>query len=501
MRKLWQQTEEAVTRKDEKRVLSQDESPTDRQTDTNPVSARKAVFMDRLNRENIGARATGKALYQMCRAIEIDVIHTFDNDVFDNCEIKGNLDEVEKNIIKASKMNVKMSNLICAIKEADMLIINGEGSLIFCGNNEITRTIRGWAALMKIAKSLGTRTYLLNSEAAPGSDGTVNMEILEFMKLSMEYIDLFVLRSERSFTFAKNYLSKKKSVYVPDALFSWTEYFNMGLAKPLLGDSVIPFPESVFDFGKLDFTKPYICISDSSALDLPSWAQFVPNYVKLIDRLKSLKPEYTIYLVDTGKPGKPFLDAVSQLTNTAVIPVTINLLTMLAILGNAEVFISGRWHPSIMAMLNGTPCVLTDANCHKTMALDEMFCLNIQSKIYSAGMAPEDVDGIVQDCMAIFERQDIRHIIRSKASELSRHSQVLKELINNDMKYHKKIMSQTICPVYSDSAFMPDLNDEIMQEGLLLPRWLGLLISCFIPKKKNRQRFREKYVRGKDETS
>ena len=33
----------------------------------------------------------------------------------------------------------------------------------------------------------------------------------------------------------------------------------------------------------------------------------------------------------------------------------------------------------------------------------------------------------------------------------------------------------------------------------LLPRWLGLIISCFIPEKKNRERFRAKYVKERQQ--
>ena len=34
-------------------------------------------------------------------------------------------------------------------------------------------------------------------------------------------------------------------------------------------------------------------------------------------------------------------------------------------------------------------------------------------------------------------------------------------------------------------------------KGILLPRWFGLFLACFIPKKKNRQHFRAKYVKTK----
>jgi len=390
------------------------------------------VFLDRLNRKNIGARSTGKALYQMCHEIGINVIHTFDIEIFSSLDLTMNIDSLEELFMKSAENDEKLSKLLRQLQNADMLIINGEGSYIFSAN--FGAIIRGFAVLMKIAKEAGVRTYLLNTEAAPASDGTYDVRLVEDFKRTMKYVDLFTVRSKRSLEFAQRYLSTK-AIYVPDALFSWIKYFEQGLEKPLIGDSIIPFPDSNFSFGTFDFSKPYICISDSSALDTTSWVQFVPSYVELINRLKESKPEYRIYLVETGAPGKPFLDEISKQTNTTVIPVTINLLTMQAILGNAELFISGRWHPSIMAVLNGTPCILTDANCHKMDAFEEMMELSLQARTYSAKLDnPKDIDAIVENCIAVFEKKGLRQAIRAKAMELSLKSLDIKKLIKEDIE-------------------------------------------------------------------
>jgi hypothetical protein len=47
------------------------------------------------------------------------------------------------------------------------------------------------------------------------------------------------------------------------------------------------------------------------------------------------------------------------------------------------------------------------------------------------------------------------------------------------------------------SDILSRLDQKNQKKGLLFPHWLGHFISCFIPKKKNRQRFRAKHVRGK----
>ena len=45
------------------------------------------------------------------------------------------------------------------------------------------------------------------------------------------------------------------------------------------------------------------------------------------------------------------------------------ILAVAKILANARVFISGRYHPSILASLGGTPCLLMGSNSHKTISL------------------------------------------------------------------------------------------------------------------------------------
>ena len=62
---------------------------------------------------------------------------------------------------------------------------------------------------------------------------------------------------------------------------------------------------------------------------------------------------------------------VAKKTSTPIITVDTPILTAGKILANATVYITGRYHPSILASLGGTPCVFMGSNSHKNYSLQE----------------------------------------------------------------------------------------------------------------------------------
>lgn len=93
-----------------------------------------------------------------------------------------------------------------------------------------------------------------------------------------------------------------------------------------------------------------------------------PHYEALTQALKKLGQP--LVLVQTCE-GDAFLEDVAKEAGVPFIPVNIPVMAGAAVLARAEVFVSGRWHPSIMATLGGTPCVFLGSNSHKTRSLQE----------------------------------------------------------------------------------------------------------------------------------
>ena len=72
----------------------------------------------------------------------------------------------------------------------------------------------------------------------------------------------------------------------------------------------------------------------------------------------------------------------------------------------------------------------------------------------------------------------------------SSHNEALQRQITEQQQHIEALQKQTIEQQQAICA--------VAVQKKILPRWLGHLMTCFIPKKKNRQRFREKYVRGRE---
>ncbi len=375
---------------------------------------RSATVLYREKRQNIGARSTQIAMFQMLEKIGINIKYKFDIDVIENLNLNQSIDCLERDILNSN--SEKLQELITNIIKSHCLIINGEGSFIF---NKYGNIMRFFLAIIKIAKRYKTKTYLINCEASADCEGKIQDEnLLNDVQNGLKYVDIFAVRSQKSFDFAQKYLTENV-YYVPDALFYWQKYFNDGLSIPKIGDSIIPYPDDYDNFGRFDFTQPYICISDSSLLVETNYLNYVDKYVYLINKLQEIKPQIKIYLVETGAPGKSFLNKIAEKTNCPIIPVNINLLDMLSILGHAELFISGRWHPSIMALINGTSCIFTTSNSHKTESLASDFYGDNQ-KVYSCFLENEnDINDIIKNCLDLLNDNEKRRSERKRIKEIA----------------------------------------------------------------------------------
>ena len=219
---------------------------------------------------------------------------------------------------------------------------------------------------------------------------------------NVEYCDSVIVRDKYSYSYLESHISKNKLSYVPDTLFTWRKFIRRGLEKPNLGDSIIPFPDDVKDYGLYDFNQPYICIAGSSYLfanGLNSSDFIIEAFTNLVKKIKLLGVK--IYLVETCSTDI-FLHKVSKITETPLIPSKINLLQAIAILANAEIFITGRYHPAIMASLGGTPCIFLDSNSHKTLSLQQL--LDYESpRIYSSFLSNEEIESIYQECISLIQ--------------------------------------------------------------------------------------------------
>jgi hypothetical protein len=222
--------------------------------------------------------------------------------------------------------------------------------------------------------------------------------------------------------------SSLECAYIPDALFTWYHYFNSKNSVSInYGDMILPYPYEKF-FGNYNFKEPYICVGGSSIIRHLNKRTAVERYQLLINSIKSIGTN--IYIVNSS-PGDNFLSEVSIKTNVPIIPLETPILLAGTILAKSEVFVSGRYHPSILASLGGTPCVMLKSNSHKTLSLQRVLGYKNQ-EIFSALPSEDEITKIMKTIKLILKsKKIIRKRIKNKIKELNIEAKGIAGFIDN----------------------------------------------------------------------
>ncbi len=244
------------------------------------------------------------------------------------------------------------------IKRNEIIIINGEGNIVN-GTDEFgmyrcgARYILFIAYLSKVY--LKKNTCIINHTVDPQ-----NNDAIEMIKNTYPLLDWISVRE----TLSKNYLIDLKIKcnlhFHADALFSYqikNELENRDIEN------------------LIDFSKPYICIGDSSAIrgqmSKVKWNVNI-TFENLIKEIKQLC--HQIVFID-GYSGK-HKEINKVLKQTKSIQLNLQNCSyhdLAIVLGKSQLFISGRWHASILACLSSTPFILWGADSLKTKALNKLY--------------------------------------------------------------------------------------------------------------------------------
>jgi polysaccharide pyruvyl transferase WcaK-like protein len=124
-------------------------------------------------------------------------------------------------------------------------------------------------------------------------------------------------------------------------------------------------------FGRLRFDEEYVCVGGSAAAGLnPAGALL--SYCALVSKLQSahLRP---ILVEADGRDS--FLETVAIKTDAPIVTARTPILLAGAILANARLLISGRYHATIFASMGGTPSILLKTTAHKMESLGALLGL------------------------------------------------------------------------------------------------------------------------------
>jgi hypothetical protein len=282
--------------------------------------------------------------------------------------IQVNPAESAKNIIQYKNDVKYLKVLYDEIKDCDKLVVDGNGDMIF--REEPSRYLLVNLAVVELASYLGKEVHYVNSIFSDCSLTGRNTELLKYCLQALRKCQSISFRDPTSVELAQELAPDLDVKLIPDSLFSWFTYLNESRdALPQNGDFIIPYTREGEEFyGQLDFGTPYICLTGGARA---SWTQqkAAKRYCVLTQELKRM--DYPVYLVPTSA-GDVFLYDVARETDTPIVPAEVPILMGGAILANARLLVTGRYHPSIMAASGGTPCVFLGTDSHKTRSLQRL---------------------------------------------------------------------------------------------------------------------------------
>ena len=288
---------------------------------------------------------------------------------------------------------------------AEVVIVQGEGNIVN-GTDAYGRYRIGGRYILFIsylAKYIFKKPcYILNHTVDPQ-----NRDIKRIIREIYPKMDGIYVREKKSLAVLEDW-GVVNATYVPDAL--WTHDFEK--------DSKVRKPAVLADF---DFSRPYICIGDSSGISNKytkvKW-DIEEVYTRLIRRLKKICPN--IIFID-GYNGRD--EEISRvIRKNGVRSVNLencNYHELYYVLSGASLFVSGRWHASIIALLGHTPVLLWGSDSHKTEALYGE--VDYGYEFFDVAGLPLNTDRVAAEAKKILKEK--HETVWSRVSELQEQAQ------------------------------------------------------------------------------
>ena len=367
-----------------------------------------------------------KGIYLFIRFIKKGRNYFFSN--FDY--LSYDMDESIDAFIKCLPANQHLKEFDLRQYDFDALIVNGEGSFIF--RKPPWRECLNELMLMHWAQKMGKKVYYMNSMLSDDPFTERNQKNIDIVRPIFEKCEAVCVREYYSYNYALENFSKSNIKVYPDALFTWYKYINddfkVSNGKYIMGMR----GANNLSFTNFDFNSSYICISGSSAVGKASKSieEVINVYVKLVRAIQKNFPDKNIFLVEVCE-GDSFLNEVGKVTNTGVISIDTPIIAAGKILANADAYISGRYHPAILASLGGTPCVFMSSNSHKTKSLQELLEYDFIHEYYVLPSDQEILDMVERTKYILSLGSELRIKIKNKCNDLSNQSNSMVEVLKN----------------------------------------------------------------------
>lgn len=313
--------------------------------------------------------------------------------------------------------------------KADLIVLDGDGDIVFAIPPR--RQTLFLLAMIELGIRLNKPVFLVNSMISDCPVSGRNEQTLASARRLMVQCKAIILRDPESLEYARKNIPEAESSLIPDSLFSWFPRFSKpDSCPPFDGDFLLPHPEIEEYWGRLDFSRPYICIG-GGALAAAQADTAVPCYKKLVDGISELG--YPVYLTENDGPDS-FLRRVAREKGIGIIPSNAPILLCGSALAHARLFISGRYHPSIFASLGGTPCIFLASHAHKMGSLSRVLNNEVRREFKALPDDSEiaDIVSLARNYLEQGEslRTRIREVAKRRCEEAMSLPEVLKQYMN-----------------------------------------------------------------------
>ncbi|MGD1921142.1 MAG: polysaccharide pyruvyl transferase family protein [Pleurocapsa sp.] len=320
--------------------------------------------------------------------------------------IPENLSEFEPFAQKAIAGEILQTEIQC-LKKCDLVVINGEGSIY-----DRQRKGRMMLFVAYLAKRHFNKPCILVNHTADVHDPIM----AEMVSCIYPMLDDVVFREPLSAEACSNFIREDNSLLAADAAFTYRPMPKTVWSSVAEREGYFSiWPDSAVGFNP---QKPYICVGGSSIYLRPDRPQYdpIPGFIELCIALQNIAP---VVLTAPCQTDEKIFRPVAKELNLPLIALSTPTQQAVDILGHASAYISGRWHPSILALTGGTPIVTLTANTYKTQALLKQ--IGLDAPTFDALRLHEEKESIVALTDSyIKEGNELRQRLRQRAEELSK---------------------------------------------------------------------------------
>ena len=247
------------------------------------------------------------------------------------------------------------TELIERIKQADICVFNGEGTLWGWNCRIATKNL---LYLIYILKTRYQKTvYVINHSCFPiWSPYDVLTPVCDIYRKVYSIVDFCAVRD----------------------VYSLAILNKIGVSATLSFDCLPLYVQNLFMEKKIKLPKNYICINGGATF-YQKFEKFIKHDLR---RYKKISRHFIFLISDTNIPAEDDLECIKKIKKTWLRQKLQNIIIdvywandvdeWLTCIKNAKLLISGRFHHSIAAHTFNVPCICFDSNTPKTTVIRDI---------------------------------------------------------------------------------------------------------------------------------